>query len=823
MQNLVEDVRFGWRMLRRNPAISIAAILTLAIGIGATTSIFSVTSAVLLRAFPYPEADHLAVMVQRDGRGNEVSVNRVDFEDLRRDSKQVAAMALYRGVSVTLGGSGDPVRLRGLEATASMLDTLGLSPVLGLGFSAEDDTPGARRSVLISHGFWQQQFGGAPEVLGEELLLDGEVYTVRGVLPAALEGEALKWYPMGDLWLPFGLSLPDLPPRRGYGAGHLALVRFEEGGTLEGVLAELNNLSAALAVEFPNTNQDKGVVLRSIREEEVGDIRPALLTAMGAIAFVLLIGCANVANLQLARAGSREREISVRTALGASRGRLLRQLLTESLILALVGGALGTAAAVQGVRIMAAALPETAAVDPQSIRLEPLALLFALGLSLLTGVFFGLAPAARTSRAHPQQALHEGAGGRTIGNRRSRRLTHLLVVGEVALALVLLVGATLMVRSLSALKDVDPGFDPSGLLTLRIPLPDTRYSEVSAWLPFYRELLTKIRAEPGVEAVSASSLLPLTSGSSESLVVAADKPFPRRVQDGQSVLYQMVSPSYFETLGIELLKGRLLSAADRDGAPPVAVIDETMARILWPGEDPLGKRLAFEFQRSDPNDPGPMYREVVGVVRHVRHYRLSSDSRVELYVSLAQPPFYVRTAPALWLALRGSGSREQLASLVRKNLRDLDPEIPIFAVRDLEGLVARGWGTQDMMSRVLSAFSTVALLLAALGLYGVVSFSVSQRTREIGIRMALGADRLRVLSMVLRQGLALGLGGITVGLAAALLLRRALSSQLYGVDATDASMLGSLAAFLLLTAVTATLLPAMRGTRIQPVVALRED
>ncbi|MCH9649489.1 MAG: ABC transporter permease [Deltaproteobacteria bacterium] len=827
MGRLPEDLRFALRLLAKHKSTTLAAVLTLALGIGATTAIFSVVTSVLFRPMPWPQEEQLGVLWQSTEQNSQVSVNRVDFADWQEQAKLFPHMALFRGVSLNLTGDGDPERLRGLETTSGIFPTLGIQPALGRGFSAVEDGPGAERVAILSHGLWQRQFGGSPSAVGQNIRLNGEPFTIIGILPAAIEGERLYWYGIGDVWVPFGLSLPTLPDRRGYSNGHLALARLGAETPVETGRQELKAIARRQALDFPETNAGKEIVFSQLRDSEVGDLQPALLTALGAIAFVLLIACANVANLQLTRAAARSREISVRTALGASRRRLLRQLLTESLVLALLGGVLGTLGAVWGVKWMAATLPADGAIGPGDIALDGDALLFALAVSLFTGLLFGLLPALHACRSSLVQGLTSGGGRGSSGGTQRRLASQLLVVGEVALALVLLIGAALMIRSFTTLRNVDPGFDVSaesgGVLVLRVPLPDSPYGEEGRWQSFYQQLIEKSAALPGVRSTAVSTLLPLVSGSSETVVLAEGQPLPQGPDDALSTLHQTVSPDYFRTLGIELLQGRLFSQQDHADSVPVAVIDEKMARSLWPGENPLGKRLAFEFERMDFTDPGPMYREVIGVVRHVRHYRLDSESRVEAYAPLAQPNRNITGAPSLWFVARTLEDPLSLAPAMRQLVRSLDADQPIYAVQSLESSVATHWARGKMISQVLGAFSTVALLLAAIGLYGVIAYSVAQRTHEIGIRMALGAGRDRVLQLILRQGLSLAVVGIGVGVVSALAVTGLLTEQLFGVAARDPSLFIGLSCFLLLIAALAAAVPAWRATRVEPVTALRSE
>jgi putative ABC transport system permease protein len=823
MTRLMEDIRFAFRMLWKSPGTTIAALLTLALGIGATTALFSLTWATLARPMPYPEPERLAVLTQRSEQIEEISINRLDFADWRRQNTLFEEMAIFRGTNLNLTGGDQPERLQGLEVSSSIFKTLGIQPAVGRPFSAEADGPGAERQVLISNSLWQGRFGGDPQILGRSLQLDGETYLIIGVLPASFDGEELKWYRLGDVWMPFGLTLKDLPENRGYGAGHLALARFKTGVTEQAARSELEGLAERQAYEFPDSNTGKGLTMTTVREEEVGNIRPALLTAFFAVAFLLLIACTNVANLQLTRAAERGRELTLRTALGAGRKRIMAQLLTESLVLAGIGGGLGVLTALGGVRFLSATLPEDGPVGLEQVAFDGRALAFALVVSVLTGLLFGLLPALTASRTDLREALSDSSGRSVSAGKGQRRLSQFLVVGEVALSLLLLVGAGLTLQSLKALRQVNPGFDPQGVLSFRVPLSDAKYSPDRRWQRFYEDLLQRIEALPGVESAAFSSLLPLISGSSETFVLAEGQPLPQSPGEARSTLWHMVTPDYFKTLSIELIEGRLFADQDLDDAPHVAVVDETMAATLWPGQNPLGKRLAIEFQRRDFQDPGPLYREVVGVVRHVRHYRLDRDSRVEVYIPQSQPHAMTTSAPALWGTVRTSGDPSLLAGPIRQLVQEIDADQPIYAVQPMSEGVASHWAQSQMLSRILAAFALAALLLASIGLYGVIADSVTRRTQEFGVRLALGAGRERVLRMVLRQGVLLALFGVLVGGAAAFALTRLLASQLYQVAPRDPALFAVVAAFLLVLAAAATLIPAWRATRVEPMTALRYE
>jgi putative ABC transport system permease protein len=821
MADLRCDLTYAVRMLFKGKGMTAVVVLTLALGIGANTAIFSIVTGVLTRALPYEDSEQLVYLSENSAQMPLISVNPMNYEDWREQNQVFSEMAIYRGGTLNFVGDGEPERLEALQASSELFAVLGVTPVLGRAFLPEDDQPGAGRVTLLSSGFWERRFGSDPEIVGRAITLDGESFTVVGVLPRSLEGEWLKWYMTGDLWVPLGLYRDELPRGRGGGPGTLVAARMKRGIDVERARADMDMIAARLAQEYPDTNEGKGINVVSFQEEEIGAIRPALLTVMAAIGFVLLIACANVANLQLTRAAGRRKEIAIRSALGAGRSTLIRQLLIESTVLALFGGILGTLSAVWGVRLMAAALPSWA-IRPEVLVLDARALWFALAVSLLTGVLFGLAPALQASRADLREVM--GESGRSSASRGRLHLGNLLASGEVAVALVLLIGATLMIKSFLALRSVDPGFRPEGVVTMQIGLPPGKYEEDFRWQSFYRNLVNRVGGLAGVEAAGISTLLPLAGPSNEAIVVAEGEPLPKSIDEVRNVLWEMVSADYFRAMGIELIRGRGINNRDAADTPRVAVIDETMAEALWPGEDPIGKRLAFEFERHDLRDPGPIYREVVGVVRHVRHYRLDENSRVEAYgpytqVNLGDSGGMMRMS----LVARTAGDPLDLVGPMRSEILALDPEQPVDSIRTMSAIVADHWARSQMVSRLLGAFAAVALLLSAIGLYGVIAYSVSQRTREFGIRMALGAGRRQVLKMVVCQGLKLVLAGVAIGAASSLGLTRLLSSMLYGVVPHDPAVFIGISLFLVGVALVATLLPAHRATRVDPMVALRYE
>ncbi len=670
--------------------------------------------------------------------------------------------------------------------------------------------------VLLSHGLWQRKFGSDPALLGKTLDLGGQGYTVIGIMPPEYSIIAAGI----DLWVPLGLFVNQLPQERGSHVLPFAFARLKRGVTLERARVEMNNIARSLG-ELYSENKGSGVAVISVQEQMVRDIRPLLLVLAGAVGFVLLIACANVANLLLARAAAREKEIAIRTALGAGRVRILRQLLTESALLSLLGGATGLLLAVWGTHLLVASLPPDVSLPRQSeIGLDARVLAFTLIVSLLSALFFGLIPAFRAARTNPNASLKEG--GRQMGGR-STLAGRLLVITEVALVLILLIGSGLMLKSFVRLSAVDPGFIPQSVLTMHINLPRLRYPERQQWTSFYERLLERVDQLPGVESAGMTSAVPLTNVGNQSTAIAEGQPFPKSAAEATQSLFQIVSTDYHQTMGIRLVNGRYFNERDTENSAPVAIIDETMARRFWPNEDAIGKRLSFE-NRGNFEDLQPTWREVVGVVRHVRHYRLDSQAHVEVYVPLRQLALWYQDArPAIGLVVRSTIEPAALITAIRNQVQALDKDLPIYNVNLMEQIMANAVAQRRLSTWLLGMFSFVALLLAAIGIYGVNATAVTQRTHEIGIRMALGAEKRDVLKLVVGQGLRLALIGVAVGLTASFALTRLIESLLFSVSATDPLTYGGIAVLLIIVALLACYLPARRATKVDPMIALRYE
>jgi len=812
---LLDDIRYAARTLRKSPSFTAVAVLTLALGIGANTAIWSLVHAVLLSPLPFPGADRvvkLSETVRREGLERR-SASYPDFLDWRREARSFSRIAAWSNTTFTLTGGEEPERVEGEMVSASYFPLLGARAVRGRTFRPEEDTtPGAHPVAMIGHDFWQRHFAGRPGAVGSHLLLNGHDFTVVGVLPAGFRGlddDTDVFIPMAMM----GMSVPaSYADRRG--SRWLDVVaRLAPGVTVEGAQAELDGLTARLARAYPDSNQDYGGLVLPLREEIVGGFRPVLLVLLGAVGFVLLIACANVANLMLARAAARQRETAIRAALGAGRGRLVRQLLTESLLLALAGGLLGLLVAVWTRDLLTGwspiSLPSFAHAG-----LDGPVLAFAFGVAVGTGLLMGLAPALQISFRGVGEALKEGGRGMGGGGARRSRLRRGLVMAEVALSLLLLVGAGLMIQSFRHLQAIDPGFRQDHLLTVRVALPAERYAGEKAWALGER-LLARVRALPGVTAAALASDMPLEDNTSAFIVTAEG----RAVETGDRgfrVYFHAVSPGFLPTLGARLLRGRDLAATDLPGSPAVAVISEKLARRAWPGEDPIGRRLRMGRKGDD-------WLTVVGVAAELRYRRLVADPQIspedpDLYLPLAQKP-----AADLGLLVRTAASPGALATTLRRELTALDRNIPLYAMAPMEELAAAQTARSRVSAFLMGAFGALALLLAGLGVYGVISYSVAQRGHEIGVRMALGARRGEVFRLVLVQALGLTAVGMALGLAGALALTRFLAGQLYGLSPTDPSTYAAVALLLAGAALAAGWLPAHRATRVDPLVALRHD
>jgi putative ABC transport system permease protein len=799
-------------MLLKKPGFTVVAILALALGIGANTAIFSVVNAVLLRPLPFAEPDRL-VIVWMDNRQQGVKEDihsYPNYLDYRDQNKVFESLAAYRGTSLNLTGMGEPERVLGAASTASFFDVMRVAPVVGRVFTADEDQPGHDSVMMISYGLWQRRFGGDKNIVGKSVALSGATRTVIGVMPPDFR------FPFKDtdFWLPLAPPAELKDQRSAFWLDVIG--RLKPGVTLEQARAEMETIAKRLEQQYPNSNTNFGTNLVPLREQTVGPVRPALLILLGAVAFVLLIACANVANLLLGRAAAREREFAIRMAMGAGRRRIIRQLLVESLLLAFFGAALGIMLAVWGLDALKLMMPaDMPRID--QIGLDARVLAFTISISCLTALLFGLAPALQASHPDLNETLKEGGGKGASKGVRSRQMRRVLVVAEVALALVLLVGAGLLLKSFSRLRDFNLGFRPEGLLTAKIQLPGLKYREDSQRRIFNRQLLERLSSTPGIESagmITSVFLSKLPNSTNFSIEGRPDFLPGQRVE----VPLDSISPNYFQVIGTPIIKGRAFNDQDTENAPRTVIINETMARRFWPGEDPLGKRIKYGGLDT-PESESP-WRTIVGVVADTRRTGFESEVRSETFLPMAQEPPGRTT-----LVVRAAANADPagLAASVRSAVQAIDPEQPVYDIKTMTQWVSEIIAQRRLNMILLGTFALVALLLAAVGIYGVMSYSVTQRTHEIGIRMALGAQSRDVLKMILGQGMALTLIGITIGLIAALALTRLMSSLLFNVSAFDPLTFIAVSVLLTLIALLACFIPARRAMKVDPMIALRYE
>lgn len=806
MDSILRDLKFSIRSLLKRPTLTLIAILTLALGIGANSAIFSVVNALLLNPIDAPALDRvLAVWETQPARGvvrNEVAM--ANFLDWRAQNQTFEKMGLYRWWSTNLTGTETPERVQGFQVTANFFDVIGVNPALGRGFAADEDQPGKAPIVLLSHSLWQRRFGSDANIIGKTITLNGIARTVIGVMPEGFN------YPRGaELIAPITLT-PELASNRS-NHSYYVIGRLKPNVTAAQAQADLANIASRLEKDHAASNTGWSVATYPFVQDEVRLYRGAILVLMAAVGFVLLIVCANVANLMLARAASRQKEMALRAALGANRSQIIRQMLTESMLLAVVGGTLGILIAIWGVDLLRTLNPGEAAKfapgwDRLGVSLPVLA--FNLGISLLSGLLFGLAPALQLSKTDLNEGLKES--GRQ-GSTGSHRLRSLLVIAEVAFSLMLLVSAGLLMRSFVSLLNTNPGFKPDNLLTMRMALPASKYPQNPQKASFYSALIERVQTLPGVESAALVNYLPLGGSNSSDTFLIEGTPDP---PPGQDFLgrYRVCSSRYFETMGIPIMRGRSFTEQDRADAPPVVIVNETLAKRYWPNTDAVGKRMRF----AGPLDQNP-WMQVVGIIPDVKH-ELSVPVTPEYYLPHAQDSW-----SSMVLVAKTSVDPTSMAGSMRQQVWSLDKDQPVFDVRTMEEVRALSVSIHSFSSVSLGIFAGIALLLAAIGIYGVMSYAVTQRTQEIGIRMALGARTGDVMRMVVRNGMTLALIGVVAGLAGAYGVTRLLGSLLFGVSPTDLLTFGSVTLGLLLVALLACYIPARRATKVDPLVALRYE
>jgi putative ABC transport system permease protein len=798
---LWQDLRFGARMLLKQPGFTVIAILTLALGIGANTAIFSIVNAALLRPFPYPAPERLMILGEYVSGG---SVSYPNFVDWRAQHTVFEAISAARGnESFNFTGSGEPERLQGRLVSAEFFSTLGIKPLVGRDFLAEEDRPGATPAVILSYGFWQRRFGADPGVIGRQLTFNNQSFTVVGVAPSGFQFGA-----EADVTVPIGLQAERFR-NRGSDPGTGVVARLKANVSQQQAEVDLNLIAARLEQLYPKSNKGRRVVITPLHEATVGDARRPLLILLGAVGLVLLIACANVANLLLVRASGRASEMAVRVALGASRSTIIRQLMTESFLLAALGATFGMLLAFWGTSLIVAQLPD-GIPRLEEARVDAPVLVFTLAVSLLTGLLFGLAPALQASRPNLTEGLKQGGRG---SSGRRQWLHGLLVVGEVALTLTLLVGAGLLIQSFRRVLAVDPGFNPRNLLMMQVSVNNPDGQQIAN---FFDQLQQNVRNLPGVKSVAVSNGLPFGTVNHPTFIIE-DRPIPEdNKPNGQRYT---VSPDYFQTMGIELLKGRVFNAEDTRNSQRVIVIDEALARQYFPNEDPIGKRL-----KQSPDSPR---LEIVGIVRHAEPNSLDvqGPGPAQFYtnfnqISLQGMPNNVRR---INLLVRAEVEPLSLASEVRAQIAALNKDQAVFNVRTMEQVLAQSVAARRFSMLLLTVFAVVALVLASLGIYGLMSYTVAQHTREIGVRMALGASPGDVLKLVIRQAMTLTLAGVALGLVASLALTRAMKNLLFGVSATDPMTFAALALLLAAVALLACFVPARRATKVDPMIALRSE
>ena len=812
MNTFWQDVRYGLRVLSLNPAFTAIAVLTLALGIGANSALFSVVNGVLLAPLPFPNPDELYAVYSTSPEFEQSSITYPNFLDWQKQNQSFAYLGAFRSNDYNLTGAGEPERLHAHQISAEFLPAYGITPVLGRNFRPEEDRPGAGPVAILGDGLWKRKFASSPDVLGKSVTLNANTYTIVGVAQGRITGLSTS-----DVYVPIGQWTDPTFLNRRISMGMNSIGRLKPGVTLQQARADMDAIARNLAAAYPDADKGRGIALVPLKTDIVGDLRSLLLVLMGAVGFVLLIACANVANLLLARSTGRAREFAVRSALGASPARIIRQLLTESVMLGIAGGAIGLLLAKFGTRALLTTLPDTLPRS-EEITLDSHVLLFTMGISIFTGVFFGLAPALKALRRDMHETLKEGGRG---GSGARHRTQSVFVVVEMAMALILLVGAGLMIRSLAALWGVNPGFDPRNVLTFDFSWTSDPKVTPAQLRAKHRESLRQLEAVPGIKSVSLmGGSLPMT-GDSEVPFWLEGQPKPSSDSDTPFALFYLVNPGYPDAMRIPLERGRFFNERDDEHSPVVCVIDAAFARKYFPNQDPVGKHLNIGLLDMQP--------EIVGVVGHVEHWGLGSTEhqnlQVQLYLNVWQIPdrFWPLLANGGEYVARTSGAPLGIVGAVRQAAQKVDASTVVYAMRPMQEIVANSISRQRFAMILLSVFSAFALLLSAIGIYGVISYLAGQRTHEIGIRIALGASTRDVLRMVLGEGMRITLIGIGIGLAAALGLTRLIARMIYGVGATDPLTFAGVSILLIGVALLACYIPARRAMRVDPIIALRYE
>ena len=817
MNTFLQDVRYALRMLAKSPGFMAIAILTLALGIGANSALFSVVNGVLLNPLPYPNPQQLASVYSRTTQFSHSSISYPNFLDWQRENGTFAAMAAYRGDEFNLTGSGEPERLRAEMVSADFFPILAVKPVLGRLFSAQDDHAGAAPVVLLSEGLWRRRFGASPQIIGQAISLNGVAYTVVGIIPTDFYFVGSN-FRLSAVYVPLGQWTDPTFLDRRVGMGLDAIGRMKDGVTLVQARSDMDGIANQLAKAYPDADKGSGILVVPLKEDMVGDVAPLLYVLLGAVGFVLLIACVNIANLLLARSTGRAREFAIRAALGAGRWRVVRQLLTESVLLAFTGGVLGLLLAAWGTRAAIRVLPQ-ALPRANGVGLDTHVLLFTLGVSVFAGILFGLAPAIRASQSNLHEALKEGGRG-SSGARH--RMQSIFVIAETALALILLVGAGLMIRSLVQLWSVNPGFDPHNLLEFNVAYPPQMMKASPDQLRNEAvQLDDALEAIPGVEYASIEGGGTPMEGDSELPFWHANQPKPQSDTDMSWALFYLCAPDYLKAMGTPLLSGRFFNSQDTIHSTPVIVIDENFAKKYFPGQNPIGQRVNLGILNVQP--------EIVGVAGHVKHWGLDENSKspvlAQFYFPLLQVPdqFMPLTSKGGGFMMRTRVDPDTVLPSIRQTIEHMNTQQVVYGAETMNDVISDSLAARRFAMILLGVFAAVALVLACVGIYGVISYLVGQRTHEIGVRIALGAQRSDVLRLVLGQGAKMALVGVGIGIAVALGLTRLMANQLFGVSAHDPLTFGGVALVLVIVALAACYIPARRAMKVDPIVALRYE
>ncbi len=813
MDNLIQDLRYAIRALLKKPLYAAIAIITLALGIGANTAIFSVVNGVLLRPLPFAQPERLMMVYNTSDKEDQDSVTYPDFNDWRDRNQSFAQLAAYSTRDFTVTGVGEPFRLRGAMVTHELLPLLGVNPEQGRFFTPEEDKPGAR-AVILSHRIWQEYFGSEGKLVEKNINLNGQNYLIVGVMPATF-AFPIQNDPVIDMWTTTATMQEGRAPLTAQRGNHAldCLGRLKDGVSLEQAQAEMSLIVGDIAKQYPDTNSEFGVRVASLHQDLIRDVRVALWTLFGAVGCVLLIACANVANLLLARATTRQKEVAIRTALGASRFRVMRQLITESLLLSVLGGLLGLLLAMWGTDLVLSLVPK-GLPRAESIGFDVSVLGFTSLISILTGWLFGIAPALQISKTNLTQSLKEG-GRQATGGAQHNRVRSILVVAEVAIALTLLVTAGLLINSFFRLQHLKPGFETTNLLSFRLGLPDTRYPQEQQLVNFYQNLGARIHNISGVKDVAYITALPFSGQgagvgfSIEGEPLEANRPFPYDTD------YRTISPAYFRAMGMQLLSGRDFDERDNAESTQVVIINETLAKKYFPNQNPLGKRINPSFSTGNR---GIVMREIIGVVSDIKHRKLNEEPRDEVYIPHAQNP-----RPTMFYVVRTTHDPTVAIAAIRSEVQAMDKDLPMYNIKTLDQYIASSVAQPRFNMLLLCIFASAALLLTIIGLYGVLSYAVTERTHEIGVRMALGAKTSDVLKLIVKHGMGLTLIGVVLGLAGAYALAQITESLLFGVTATDPLTFIVVSLILTGVALVACLVPARRAAKTDPMVALRYE